>query len=72
MSVEPRLVKASAVARRLDVTEARAYELAKLGLLPCVRLGRQVRFRPEDVEAFIKKGGAALPGGWRNTPEAAQ
>jgi hypothetical protein len=28
-------------------------DYVKLGLLKCVRLGRSVRFRPSDVEAFI-------------------
>lgn len=65
MIQETKLVKANVVARCLDITEARAYELAKLGLLPCVRIGRQVRFRPEQVEEFIANGGATLSNGWR-------
>lgn len=63
--VERKLVKAAVVARQYDISESRVYELAKLGLLPCVRLGRQVRFRVEDIEAFVAQGGATLPGGWR-------
>ena len=66
--IKQALVKADYVAGRLDITAARAYELAKIGLLPSIRLGRQVRFRPEDIEAFIERGGAALPGGWRQEP----
>lgn len=66
------LVKANVVAKKLDVSEARVYELAKLGLLPCVRMGRQVRFRPEEIDAFIASGGAAFPGGWRKEVEVSK
>ena len=49
----------------LKVSYARAAELARRGLLPTVRLGRQVRVDPDQLEAFIAKGGKPLPGGWR-------
>ena len=65
------LVKANIVARCLDVSEARVYEMAKLGIIPCVRLGRLVRFRMDAIEAFVEQGGAALPGGWRKELETA-
>ena len=43
----------------------RVYRLAREGIIPCVRLGRQLRFSPKKVEEFIENGGQALPGGWR-------
>ena len=64
-----RLVKAADVAPVLDVSEARVYELARLKLIPCVRLGRQLRFDLEVLEAWVAEGGQALPGGWRREPE---
>ncbi len=63
------LLTANALAKHLGVSRQRVYELARLGLLPCVRLGRAVRFAPQAVEAWISGGGASLPGGWRRIPE---
>lgn len=53
------------VARILDVPETRVYELCRRGLLPHVKLGRQVRVDREALDEFIRSGGKALPGGWR-------
>jgi excisionase family DNA binding protein len=55
-------------ARVLTVTYARAAELARQGVLPVVRLGRQIRVSPDDLNQFIANGGKALPGGWRRSP----
>lgn len=60
-----KLLKITAVARILDVSEERAYALARDGLLPHVRLGRQIRVDSEALERFIKNGGKALSDGWR-------
>lgn len=55
----------------LSVSYLRAYELARRGLLPgVVRIGRQVRIRPDAFREFIDSGGRALPGGWRRQPKA--
>ena len=53
------------VARRLGVPVARARELARQQLVPAVRLGRQWRCDAARLEAWIARGGQALPGGWR-------
>lgn len=55
IATEPRLYRASEVARLLGVTSARVRELAASGQLPSVRLGGQGwhRFRAEDVERLI-------------------
>ena len=53
------------VADILQISEARAQELARLGLLPVIRLGRQYRVDPDTLEEFLRSGGRALPGGWR-------
>lgn len=50
---------ADEIARILRVSKGRVYELARQGRLPAVRIGRQVRFREETVEAWL----VALEGG---------
>lgn len=55
-------------AQRLGITEARTYQLIREGILPegvVVRLGRQIRIDPDELESFIRNGGKSLPGGWR-------
>jgi excisionase family DNA binding protein len=63
-----KLLKIRDVAERLDVTTQRAYELARIGVLPAVKIGRQVRVAPAALDAFIESGGATLPGGWKREP----
>lgn len=60
-----RLLKLQEVAERLNIAYPRAADLARQGLLPVVRLGRHIRVDPEALDAFIRNGGKALPGGWR-------
>jgi excisionase family DNA binding protein len=53
------------VAEALSVSYARASQLAREGILPVVRLGRQYRVDPERLAEFVAGGGRPLPGGWR-------
>lgn len=48
-----RLLKANEVAEALQVPKPRVYELARQQLLPAVRIGRQIRFRPEAIETWL-------------------
>jgi excisionase family DNA binding protein len=48
-----RLLKADEVAGILNVTERTARRWAESGVIPSIRLGRTVRFRPEDVAALL-------------------
>ena len=57
-----RLLRITEVADLLSITPSRAYELARRGLLPVVRLGRQVRVDREQLAAFITAGGRAIDG----------
>ncbi len=50
------------VAERLSVTVPRAYELIRTGLIPGVRIGRQVRVDDAALCAFIASGGRGLGG----------
>jgi len=56
-----KLIKASEVARRLDVKPFRVYELVRGDLIPHVRLGRTVRFDPNKLQSWIDSGGQPLP-----------
>jgi hypothetical protein len=64
-----RLLTLAETAQRLSITYARAAEMARLGLLPVVRLGRQIRVCPERLASWIANGGEPLPGGWRKTAQ---
>jgi excisionase family DNA binding protein len=64
------LIDAAPVAQALGVSVKRCYELARTGMIPSVRIGRQIRFRPTSVQTFIEGGGAALPGGWKKQASA--
>lgn len=63
------LLGAGRAAVLLCVSEARLYDLARQGIVPCVRLGRTVRFDEERLKEFVTGGGKALPGGWRRDGE---
>ncbi|GMA49223.1 hypothetical protein GCM10025857_05800 [Alicyclobacillus contaminans] len=60
-----RLLTMTEVAEICGVSVSRVYELAREGLIPVVRLGRQLRVDPEQLERWIQTGGKAYPGGWR-------
>ena len=53
------------VAEILSVPTARAYELCRSGMIPVVRIGRQMRVRPSQLDEWLEAGGKPLPGGWR-------
>jgi excisionase family DNA binding protein len=55
-----RLLLAAEAAALLRLSENRVYELAKRGLIPCVRIGRQIRFPEDKLLAWIEAGGSPL------------
>lgn len=64
MSVTPsptpdatRLLTAEDLAERWSVPKTHPLRLAREGKLPCVRLGKYVRFRVEDIVTFERDGG---------------
>ena len=59
------LLRASKAAKKIDVTVDRLYEYSRIGIIPVVKIGRQLRWSEEAIEEFIKNGGKAFPGGWR-------
>jgi excisionase family DNA binding protein len=48
------------VAKYLQASEARTYELARNGILPVVRLGRSLRVEESALHAFVNNGGKGL------------
>jgi excisionase family DNA binding protein len=66
------VLTASETARALRIDRRRVYALIRVGVLPAVHLGRQVRVAEVALEQFIKAGGRRLPGGWRKQPERAR
>lgn len=55
-----RLLTAKETAEILRVTLPRVYELAREGLIPNVRMGRQIRFDEAKLVEWAKQGGSAL------------
>ena len=55
-----RLVDAGAIAELLGVPKSWVLESARSGAIPCVRLGRYVRFDLDDVEMWV--GSCKQPG----------
>jgi len=58
----PRMLRVSQVAELLDLPEQRVRILAREGVIPRVKVGRQVRFNEAELEAWIAGGGAGYPG----------
>jgi len=60
-----RLLTATGVAERLEITEDAVYRLTRQKVLPSVRIGRLIRFDEHALEVWIQEGGQAWDGGWR-------
>lgn len=45
------------VSKLLQINKQRAYELIRQGILPSVKLGRQIRVDLSVLEEWIKRGG---------------
>jgi excisionase family DNA binding protein len=57
----PVLLTIREVASLMSVPLQRAYELARTGTIPgVVRIGRQIRVNPAELQRFIDAGGAPL------------
>lgn len=52
-AVAPRLLRLDEVADRLAVSRSMAWKLIAAGDLRAVRIGRAVRVRPRDLEAYL-------------------
>lgn len=54
MSQDQKLLTLQQVADRLQVSMSTAYRLVYAGEIAVVRIGRNLRVRPEDLEAYIE------------------
>lgn len=53
-----KLIDAEEVAKSLGVSRNMVYMMARIkGGLPCVKVGRKVRFMPSAIKAWIEAGG---------------
>ena len=55
---DPDLLTIPEVAKRLNISSYRAYELARQGILETIRLGRSVRVKPSAVVEYLSRHGA--------------
>lgn len=51
------LLSRSVTAKRLNISERLLWRLTQRGSIPCVRLGRSVRYCPKAIAKLIEKGG---------------
>lgn len=50
-----RLYTAEETGKLLGVSTRTLYTLSARGELPCIKVGRSVRYHPDDIDAYIKK-----------------
>jgi excisionase family DNA binding protein len=55
------LMTAAEVAQILRITQQRVYQMARLGQLPSVRVGRRVRFERGAFVRWLDGGGFSCP-----------
>ena len=61
------LLRASKAAKKLDLTVDRLYALTRENIIPCVYLGRQIRWDEKKLDDFIETGGKSWSAGWRKS-----
>jgi len=54
MITSKKIMKASEVARLLNVSPNTVLNWAKSGLIPCVKIGRTIRFYSQEIEEIKK------------------
>jgi excisionase family DNA binding protein len=63
ISPNARLLGADEAAALLGVSEKRLYALSRAGIVPSVRLGRNVKWSSVALDGFIESGGRRIPTG---------
>ena len=51
----PLLLKPDDVAKALAISPRKLWELTNTGEIPCVRIGRALRYSPNDLRAWVEK-----------------
>jgi excisionase family DNA binding protein len=61
------LLRSGPAADYLNITEYQLYNKTREGIIPAVRIGRQLRWSKEALDEFIQSGGKGFDGegGWR-------
>ena len=54
------------IADLLQMKRERVYEAVRLGLVPAVHIGRQIRIEERAFVEWVRDGGQTYAGGWRN------
>ena len=57
----PRLLRAEEVADFLQCSRAHVYAMIDRGEIPCLRLGRAVRVRWQDLQQFVEANVSGTP-----------
>ncbi|MDP9112073.1 MAG: helix-turn-helix domain-containing protein [Acidobacteriota bacterium] len=57
-----KLLTIAEVAEVLRIPKPRVYELVRTGVIPGVRILRQVRVHPDSLSEFLSRGGKPLSG----------
>lgn len=65
MAIELRFYTVSEIADLLQVKRDRVYEAVRLGLVPAVHIGRQIRIEEKAFVEWVRGGGQAYANGWR-------
>jgi excisionase family DNA binding protein len=64
-----RLLTVTEVAEHLGLRPHAVYAMIRQGILPAVAMGRRLRVDSWALDEWIDRGGQALPGRWRWSPE---
>ena len=54
------------IADLLQMKRERVYEAVRLGLVPAVHIGRQIRIEERAFVEWVRDGGPTFAGGWRH------
>lgn len=54
-AVGVRLIRASEAARALAISPRLLWTMTNCGEIPCVRIGRAVRYDPRDLEEWVRE-----------------
>ncbi|CCQ94097.1 DNA binding domain protein, excisionase family [[Clostridium] ultunense Esp] len=63
--MEKKLLLVEDVAEILNLSVQSVYTQVREGIIPAIRIGRQLRFDPDKLQEWMDQGGTALPGVWK-------
>ena len=55
VTIQPMLLKPPEAAVALGISPRKLWSMTRAGEIPCVRLGRAVRYDPSDLRAWIER-----------------